>query len=261
MTVGDDTATLSDCGCKGARYCAACMHTARVQALQHTPSSDADILRQFDTVLIWCNECAAAFPASYTVDPADIDSVARAAADCTQHRQTAVQTGTSMALIVCRHVISSSGVHVDGLIVCLDLLSEEEEADIVRRIDRTHWMPSQSGRRKQDYGPKVLHSFSYAFSYAFLCRLISRSARYAVRRTKACPTTGVSCSSACARACPISCTTTRLSSCAIWSTPAIDVPVSSGTATTNGSGATGACLLVAAVPVSLTQRTVQADQR
>lgn len=96
MTVGDDAAATPACGCKGARYCAACVHTTRVQALQHLPSSDADILRQFDTVLIRCNECTAAFPASSTVDTADVDSIARAAADCVQHRQGSADWHTSI---------------------------------------------------------------------------------------------------------------------------------------------------------------------
>ncbi|VDM80118.1 unnamed protein product [Strongylus vulgaris] len=44
---------------------------------------------------------------------------------------------------------------IDGLFVVYDFLTEGEEADIMEMIDGVDWMLSQSGRRKQDYGPKV----------------------------------------------------------------------------------------------------------
>jgi alkylated DNA repair protein alkB family protein 4 len=40
-----------------------------------------------------------------------------------------------------------------------DIIDADEECDIVRRIDKIEWVPSQSGRRKQDYGPKVCHKY------------------------------------------------------------------------------------------------------
>jgi alkylated DNA repair protein alkB family protein 4 len=39
--------------------------------------------------------------------------------------------------------------------LALDTISEEEEQELVSNIDSHPWMDSQSGRRKQDYGPKV----------------------------------------------------------------------------------------------------------
>ncbi|VDN34240.1 unnamed protein product [Gongylonema pulchrum] len=44
---------------------------------------------------------------------------------------------------------------VPGLHVVPDFLDEKEEEDLVRAIDQTDWILSQSGRRKQDYGPRV----------------------------------------------------------------------------------------------------------
>ncbi|XP_004448347.1 alpha-ketoglutarate-dependent dioxygenase alkB homolog 4 [Dasypus novemcinctus] len=42
-----------------------------------------------------------------------------------------------------------------GVTLIEDFVSREEEAEMVRLMDRDPWKLSQSGRRKQDYGPKV----------------------------------------------------------------------------------------------------------
>ncbi|NXX48656.1 ALKB4 dioxygenase, partial [Tricholaema leucomelas] len=42
-----------------------------------------------------------------------------------------------------------------GVFLMEEFISEEEESEIVELMDRDDWKPSQSGRRKQDYGPKV----------------------------------------------------------------------------------------------------------
>lgn len=47
-------------------------------------------------------------------------------------------------------------VLIDGVYVIRDFISEEEEKQLVNAVDtRKPWVPSQEGRRKQDYGPKV----------------------------------------------------------------------------------------------------------
>ncbi|XP_074045568.1 alpha-ketoglutarate-dependent dioxygenase alkB homolog 4 isoform X2 [Macrotis lagotis] len=42
-----------------------------------------------------------------------------------------------------------------GVALIPDFVSAEEEAELVRAMGRDAWKPSQSGRRKQDYGPRV----------------------------------------------------------------------------------------------------------
>ncbi|KAM4760594.1 alpha-ketoglutarate-dependent dioxygenase alkB homolog 4 isoform 1-T1 [Cyanocitta cristata] len=42
-----------------------------------------------------------------------------------------------------------------GVFLVEEFISEEEECEIVELMDRDDWKPSQSGRKKQDYGPKV----------------------------------------------------------------------------------------------------------
>ncbi|NXN18504.1 ALKB4 dioxygenase, partial [Indicator maculatus] len=42
-----------------------------------------------------------------------------------------------------------------GVFLIEEFITEDEESEIVELMDRDDWKPSQSGRRKQDYGPKV----------------------------------------------------------------------------------------------------------
>uniref|UniRef100_A0A8C2VEG8 AlkB homolog 4, lysine demethylase n=2 Tax=Chinchilla lanigera TaxID=34839 RepID=A0A8C2VEG8_CHILA len=42
-----------------------------------------------------------------------------------------------------------------GVTLIADFVTREEEAEMVRLMDRDPWKLSQSGRRKQDYGPRV----------------------------------------------------------------------------------------------------------
>eukprot|EP00760_Papus_ankaliazontas_P011341 PhM_4_TR14723/c0_g1_i1/m.78805/K10766/ALKBH4; alkylated DNA repair protein alkB homolog 4 len=52
-------------------------------------------------------------------------------------------------------ITSHDPSEVSGLLLLKDALTEEEEALIVKEYDSRPWSLSQSGRRKQDYGPKV----------------------------------------------------------------------------------------------------------
>lgn len=47
-------------------------------------------------------------------------------------------------------------VNIDGVHVIGEFITEEEERQLVHLIDTTKpWVPSQEGRAKQDYGPKI----------------------------------------------------------------------------------------------------------
>lgn len=46
-------------------------------------------------------------------------------------------------------------IHVPGIEVVEEAISESEETFLEESIERTAWVESQSGRRKQDFGPKV----------------------------------------------------------------------------------------------------------
>ena len=43
-------------------------------------------------------------------------------------------------------------VRIDGLLVCEDAIDLKLENQLVSRIGEDEWMPSQTGRRKQDFG-------------------------------------------------------------------------------------------------------------
>lgn len=44
---------------------------------------------------------------------------------------------------------------MEGLLLLEDFVSEAEEAALVAQMDSQPWLLSQSGRRKQDFGPRV----------------------------------------------------------------------------------------------------------
>lgn len=44
---------------------------------------------------------------------------------------------------------------IDGVFVQSEIISKLEEVELVSKIDSFEWVNSQSGRRKQDFGPKI----------------------------------------------------------------------------------------------------------
>ncbi|VDK77654.1 unnamed protein product [Dibothriocephalus latus] len=59
----------------------------------------------------------------------------------------------SPTLSPCEDHLDGPSFH--GVTVLLEFISETEEEALVREIDTSPWVPSQSGRYKQDYGAKV----------------------------------------------------------------------------------------------------------
>lgn len=53
------------------------------------------------------------------------------------------------------HTDSSPGIPFPGLLVDLDWITEDEERTLITGFDGLPWDTSQSGRRKQNYGPKT----------------------------------------------------------------------------------------------------------
>ncbi|KAG5464024.1 hypothetical protein LSCM1_00203 [Leishmania martiniquensis] len=138
---------LPDCTCSGIRFCARCRNSSRVQELfrgavsltsattviegQHKAerlsSCSFAILRRSDHSL--CIECMNVFKSCVPLK------------SCAYHKYA---TATSIT--------------ISGLAVFQNVLAEEEEMAIIRYLDNPHpfpaWKESQSGRRKQDYGPR-----------------------------------------------------------------------------------------------------------
>ncbi|XP_051847831.1 alpha-ketoglutarate-dependent dioxygenase alkB homolog 4 [Antechinus flavipes] len=73
-----------------------------------------------------------------------------------------------------------------GVTLIRDFVSAEEEAELVRLMDQDDWKLSQSGRRKQDYGPRVnfrkqkLKPGSFAGLPSFSREIVQRMGTYPV---------------------------------------------------------------------------------
>ena len=50
---------------------------------------------------------------------------------------------------------SDKYVTISGVYISYDVINPSQEKEIVKQIDSSNWISSQSGRRKQDFGPKV----------------------------------------------------------------------------------------------------------
>ncbi|XP_051491815.1 alpha-ketoglutarate-dependent dioxygenase alkB homolog 4 isoform X1 [Apus apus] len=75
-----------------------------------------------------------------------------------------------------------------GVFLMEEFISQDEESEIVELMDQDDWKPSQSGRKKQDYGPKVnfkkqrLKAGSFTGLPSFSKKLVAQM--------KACPVLG-----------------------------------------------------------------------
>uniref|UniRef100_A0A5K3FRG9 Fe2OG dioxygenase domain-containing protein n=1 Tax=Mesocestoides corti TaxID=53468 RepID=A0A5K3FRG9_MESCO len=103
------------CACRGIRVCSLCEQEKHTSGLLKNSSEFVQ--------LAFCSQCSKAFSDESPGKPA-----------CPDH---------------------SDGFKFFGITILDEFLSEEEEADLIRKIDASPWVPSQSGRSKQDYGAKV----------------------------------------------------------------------------------------------------------
>ncbi|XP_072834370.2 alpha-ketoglutarate-dependent dioxygenase alkB homolog 4 isoform X1 [Pogona vitticeps] len=75
-----------------------------------------------------------------------------------------------------------------GVVLLEDFVSAEEEHRMVELMDQDAWKPSQSGRRKQDYGPKVnfkkrkLKAGGFSGLPSFSQEIVARMRLYSVLR-------------------------------------------------------------------------------
>jgi hypothetical protein len=114
----------AECGCKGARSCVSCRDSDRVKNLRIQP--DTEDFSHYKCY-VFANGVAVHCPQLNF--RSTIDEVATAS------RQT--------------HEPMTDLFNLSGISLIEDFLTEQEEADIVSRIDNNEWMLSQSGRRKQ----------------------------------------------------------------------------------------------------------------
>lgn len=134
---------MPECRCSGVRFCAACVSSDRVQLLQsgavdlRSPaeiiSNQSSELRTSsclfsqvrETSLFFCIDCKKVF---------ELCGPIRA---CTDH-----------AGARCAHL------RIDDFFVMREGLCIEDEQKLISSLDNAEWKDSQSGRRKQEYGPR-----------------------------------------------------------------------------------------------------------
>jgi len=108
------------CGCQGYRYCLFCENKVK---LKETSCEEIKIS------FIFCPHCALAFRAQVEVFQQD---------NCDWH-----------------HALGNvPHMPFPGVSIYVNFISEIEETGLLEEIEKRPWALSQSGRRKQDYGPK-----------------------------------------------------------------------------------------------------------
>ncbi|KAK5969229.1 Alpha-ketoglutarate-dependent dioxygenase alkB 4 [Trichostrongylus colubriformis] len=120
------------CGCKGVRSCALCEMSERVQNLRKEDDKYVD----YD-VYVYKPDPGVCVRCPALTSTASVEEV-RAA------------TFSNSSDDPKEEIIS-----IGGLLLVPDFITDSEEQELMEVIDGVEWVLSQSGRRKQDYGPKV----------------------------------------------------------------------------------------------------------
>ncbi|CAF1623388.1 unnamed protein product, partial [Didymodactylos carnosus] len=111
------------CGCKGIRSCLKCEGLKTESIPQKSP----------EIVFIYCNDCRQAVRIDFYENNSK----------CPHKVEN-------------EHTNDPSNVFpIDGIYLIADFIDEKEETELVNEIDQDLWIPSQSGRLKQDFGVKV----------------------------------------------------------------------------------------------------------
>nr|QKE11192.1 DNA N6-methyl adenine demethylase [Bursaphelenchus xylophilus] len=122
----------ASCGCKGVRFCASCKDSDRVKNLREKPEDQTEKLSNYLLYVYKDGKC-------YHRPELRLQSTKEEIEKATEEVSTS----------------SEASFSIDGIDLLYDFLDEKEELAVVEEIDKKEWVLSQSGRRKQDYGPKV----------------------------------------------------------------------------------------------------------
>lgn len=129
------------CGCKGIRKCAIC----QPDLLSHVNSSEIfSSSSERQPTYVYCIACGDRFRPLTSAICSKLESFLR---DQTRFECVCGETTTPTDV---------KTIHLDGVYVKSEFLSSDEEAYLVEQIDgQNRWVESQSGRFKQDFGPKA----------------------------------------------------------------------------------------------------------
>uniref|UniRef100_A0A0G4GB93 Fe2OG dioxygenase domain-containing protein n=1 Tax=Chromera velia CCMP2878 TaxID=1169474 RepID=A0A0G4GB93_9ALVE len=141
------------CGCTGIRSCLLCGASANGDGKSATtaPARSAQTQRR-----VFCTSCGRFFADSSEDFVARCDPCASAFKGNDPERPNFAIARNS-AFLYPNHTAASSHLAPEdvSVMVISNFVSAEEEDQIVKSIDAQMWAVSQSGRRKQDYGPSV----------------------------------------------------------------------------------------------------------
>lgn len=110
--------TTRDCGCKGYRSCFICEKQFGIKKSEEA----VDRVKSFENTFVFCSGCQKIYPGWDTFDE-------------------------------CKH--KEEGQSYPGVQIIENFISVEEEATLIKDLDDIPWSSSQSGRRKQNFGPKA----------------------------------------------------------------------------------------------------------
>uniref|UniRef100_A0A915IKG9 Fe2OG dioxygenase domain-containing protein n=1 Tax=Romanomermis culicivorax TaxID=13658 RepID=A0A915IKG9_ROMCU len=134
MNIANETS----CGCKGVRFCAICLHTDRVLQLNFDKSYvDLSTFQHFLVSNINSEQRWFPIPAKQNYTRGELEILCKS---CRTNEKLIKE---------CVEPLSQK------LILVEKFISFEEESYLLSKIDNYPWILSQSGRRKQDFGPRV----------------------------------------------------------------------------------------------------------
>lgn len=113
--------TIRPCGCKGVRTCLKCEQDFDIKK-----TNLLDVFQKCDS-WSWCLKCERFYPSW------DCQIVQEEHPEHKQH----------------------NGIELPGIFVKEDFMSSQEGTDTINNLDALPWCISQSGRRKQNFGPKT----------------------------------------------------------------------------------------------------------
>ncbi|RUS89757.1 hypothetical protein EGW08_002460 [Elysia chlorotica] len=135
------------CGCKGIRSCRLCeecetgpLHSDKENVTLSLYNFCLDCQRAWSTK----NDMSCGFPSDSAVEKQRVDD--RCAAE--------TQEASRSCPNICDHTCQSP-INFSGVSVIRNFVTKDEEAALCEAIYGTDFVNSQSGRRKQDFGPKV----------------------------------------------------------------------------------------------------------
>lgn len=119
--------TVRPCGCKGCRTCLLCEKEFNIL----DKPSYCKLFQELES-FVFCPECNKVYPGW------DVELVCSAHPDHLNSSDEAAE-----------------GIDFPGILVMPNFLTAKEGTDVMRNLDEITWQPSQSGRRKQNFGPKT----------------------------------------------------------------------------------------------------------